>query len=112
MATTSIVKFHVEALTKYGFKANGEFVNYSKNFKDQAKVVPGVDIEAEVYTADSGKQYVNKLLATTIGVVVATSGTEAPAPTAPAKSFTPRFQKKAANASESMSKADWAAKDR
>jgi hypothetical protein len=115
MASTPVVKVMVQELTKYGFKANDRFVNYSKQLSegDKAKVVPGASFEAEYYVADSGKEYLNKVLTQTLSgpsmnVII-------PSPVvddeARAKRFTPKFQKKEANASDAMSKAEWAAKD-
>lgn len=111
MANNTVVKITVQELTKYGFKANDRYVNYSKQLteSDKAKVVPGAELEAEYYIADSGKEYLNKVLssATVVG-----SGTESPkVDTTRAKKFTPTFNKAAAP-DNSMSKADWAAKDR
>lgn len=63
MATTQIVNVVVEELSKFGFKANGKYVNYSKNLSDsdKLKVVPGAKFEGEYYVADSGKEYLNKI---------------------------------------------------
>jgi hypothetical protein len=121
MATNQVVKVQVQELTKYGFKNNGKFVNYSKNLSegDKAHVVPGAEFEAEFYIADSGKEYLNKIL-----IVKDVSGNpnEQKAVTSEtqkgptvdvdrAKRFTPKFTKKADD-TEKMSKADWNQKDR
>lgn len=114
MATTITEKIKVNKLTKYGFQVGDEFVNYSKLFKDQAKVVPGIEFDAELYVADSGKRYLNKILGQ-----LPSSAKEVPptaVATAPgvdsdrAKKFVPKFEKKA-SADTSMSKEEWAAKD-
>lgn len=124
MATTQIVKVKVEELTKYGFKANGKYVGLSKQLSeaDKTRLVPGAEFEAEYYVADSGKEYLNRILSTGAfapdvpGTVVApkVQTTEAPkVDTERAKRFTPKFNKSEAKpASETMSKADWNAKDR
>lgn len=110
MATTVMAKIKVQELTKYGFKANDKYVNYSKQFTDQAKVVPGAEFDCELYVADSGKEYLNKIISQL-------TPTKEPLPTPPvdverAKKFTPKFNKTSISDSNSMSKADWAAKDR
>lgn len=110
MATTQIMKVKVEELSKYGFKANGEYVNYSKQFPEAQKVsiVPGAEFEGEVYVADSGKQYLNKVLSQSPAQPI-TKAVAAPVDTERAKKFTPKFTKKD---DTSMSKAEWQAKDR
>lgn len=50
-------------LGKWGPKVNGTFYSYSKNFKDQVKVVPGANLEVEIWQSDSGKNYINKIVA-------------------------------------------------
>lgn len=112
MATNAIVKVKVEELTKYGFKHEGRYINYSKQLaeSDKTKVVPGAEFEAEFYVADSGKEYLNKIISQS---VVAQSAvvplTITPVVDAErAKKFTPKFTKKA---DDSMSKEEWAAKD-
>lgn len=115
MASTTIVKVKVQELTKYGFKANDKFVNYSKQFKDQAMVVPGAAFEAEYYISDGGKEYLNKILSNSVVSSFAPAiNSEPKADTQRAKKFTPKFNKpvSAASDSEKMSKADWSAKDR
>ncbi len=108
MASTTVVKVKVQELSKYGFKANDRYVGYSKLFKDQARVVPGAEFDAEFYVADSGKEYLNKILSE-----VPSTPSVAVADTERAKKFTPKFNKPAVAAdSEKMSKADWSAKDR
>lgn len=122
MATTQVVKCRVEALTKYGFKMNGRYVNFSKQFKESDKVgiVPGAEFEAEFYVADSGKEYLNRVTSFApihtlqVAEVISSSMPTAPKPEAKvdesrAKHFTPKFK---AKDDTSMSKADWQAKDR
>ena len=64
MASTTVMKVKVQELTKFGFKANDKYVGYSPKMpeKDKALVVPGRTLEVEMYVADSGKEYVNKVL--------------------------------------------------
>lgn len=106
MSQTTVVKVKVEEMSKFGFKANGRYVNYSKQLSDadKANVVPGAEFEAEYFIADSGKEYLNKIL----------SSVEAPkVDTARAKKFTPKYEKKTdAPTSAGLSKDEWAAKDR
>lgn len=120
MATTTIVKVKIEELSKYGFKANGKYVGLSKQLPeaDKTKIVPGAEFEAEYYVADSGKEYLNKIVKT---LTNATTETPVNTPTAittkvdteRAKKFLPKFVKKdVISDSEKMSKADWSAKDR
>lgn len=115
MANTQIVKVKVESLTQFGYKANGKFVNYSKQLSetDKAVVVPGAEFEAEYYVADSGKEYLNKVLK---GIVTAPKTVKEPEVKPEAKpdverarKFTPKFEKKE---SATMSKDEWKAKDR
>lgn len=111
MATTQIVKVRIDSMTKYGYKANDKFVNYSKNLSetDKAKVVPGAEFEAEYFIADSGKEYLNKVLSNVaISVIPTDKGIGKSVDTERAKHFTPKFTKKE---DSSMSKGEWAAKD-
>lgn len=65
MATTQLGTEKVKTLTKFGFQNDsGEYINYSKNLKDGDKVnvVPGRTLQVELYIADSGKKYVNKVI--------------------------------------------------
>lgn len=118
MANTVVVKVKVQELSKYGFKANDRYVGLSKNLKesDKTKLVPGAEFEAEYYVADSGKEYLNKILSQTTSSPVAPKA-DADLPltkavdTERAKKFTPKFTK-SMPADNSMSKADWAQKDR
>jgi hypothetical protein len=101
MANTIVANVEVAELTKYGFKdGNGAYVGWGKQLKDSEKtpVVPGRVFEMELYIADSGKQYVNKVLKQLeIG-----SGT-------PVKSTT-GVPKPVLNVTPQVT--DWAAKDR
>lgn len=110
MAITQVVKVKVEELSKFGFKANGRYVGLSKQLPeaDKTRLVPGAEFEAEYYVADSGKEYLNKIL----GMKAVTDVTP-PVDTERAQKFTPKefkpkFTKKA---DDSMSKEEWAAKD-
>lgn len=65
MAETKEMKVEVLELSKFGFKdGQGVYIGWSKNFKeaDKAQVVPGRSFNMEMYIADSGKKYVNKVL--------------------------------------------------
>jgi hypothetical protein len=108
MAQTNVMDVEVKALTKFGFQnEKGEYVGWSKNFKegDKTQVVPGRKFSVEMYIADSGKQYVNK--------VIRLLGVEDKPLVAPVFAKTPTAKPLAkAPASETMSKAEWSAKDR
>lgn len=110
MSNNTVVKVKVQELTKYGFKNNGKFVNYSKNLfeGDKARVVPGAEFEAEFYVADSGKEYLNKILSTP--PIKAITDVNPPVDTERTKRFTPKYTKKDA-VDNSMSKEEWAQKD-
>lgn len=118
MSSQTVVKVIVEDLTKFGYKANGRFVNYSKKLSDadKARVVPGAQFEAEYFIADSGKEYLNKILATGVAqapssqpVVASVAKPETKVDGERAKHFTPKYQKKE---DSGLSKDEWAAKDR
>lgn len=98
MATTALETLNVKQLSKFGFQLeSGEYIGWSKNIPDtdKGKVVAGGEYQCEVYRADSGKGYVNKVVSSSAPAV------KKAAP-APAK----------AAASETMTKAEWSAKDR
>lgn len=115
MAQTIAAKITVEELSKYGFKANGRYVGLSKNLSeaDKARLVPGASFEAEYYVADSGKEYLNKILSVASVSVPQARTTEAKpnVDTARAKTFTPSFTKKADATSAGLTKEEWANKD-
>jgi len=98
----------IQELSKYGFKANDRYVGLSKNLsdKDKARLVPGAQFEAEFYVADSGKEYLNKIIGDTIVEV-----RHPDAPKTEKKSFTPRYAKKDTATSAGLTKDEWAAKD-
>jgi hypothetical protein len=110
MANNSVVSVKVEKLTKFGYADAKGFVSYSKNMSDSDKalVVPGAEFEAEIYTAESGARYLNKIVA------------RAPHVTAPkakvvevkASAVVTEGPKAKTGTSESMTKAEWSAKDR
>lgn len=116
MSSVTVKNVKVDELSKFGFKADGKYVNYSKQITDadKLKVVPGAEFQAELYVADSGKEYLNKILsqavlpAQTLAATVVLNQPKAPVDTERARKFTPKFTKKD---DDTMSKADWAAKD-
>lgn len=119
MPSTTVVKVKIEELSKYGFKANGKYVGLSKQLKDadKARLVPGAEFEAEYYIADSGKEYLNKILimsdVSAPGVTLPSVAAKAAVDTERAKKFTPKFNKPETKADpDKMSKAEWSAKDR
>jgi hypothetical protein len=122
MATTQVVKVTVEELSKYGFKANGKYVGLSKQLSDadKARIVPGASFEAEYYVADSGKEYLNKIvgIGSSVPQVSAKPVEQSKAATTPVvdtertKKFTPKFAKKeTAATSAGLTKEEWANKD-
>ncbi len=113
MATTVKETVKVDELSKFGFKMGQEYINYSKQLSetDKANVVPGVSFEAELYVADSGKRYLNKILAQ-----ASRSGVAKPVKS-PVSEVTKavKSEEKAivkAVADAPMTKAEWSAKDR
>lgn len=126
MSNVTVVKVKVDELSKYGYKANGKFVNYSKQLSDsdKARVVPGAEFEAEYFVADSGKEYLNKIVspiqtrAEQDRVIAAIDVNKLPnlpngvvkPDTERAKRFTPKFTKKE-TPDNTMSKQEWAEKD-
>lgn len=105
MASTVKEKVTVQELSKYGFKANGEYINWSKNVKesDKGRVVPGGTFEMELYIADSGKKYVNSVSASTDQI-------HGDVPNVP-KPLIVKTVSKAAAKTDAMSKDEWQAKD-
>lgn len=118
MAQTTIVKVKVQKLTQYGFKANDRYVGLSKQLpeSDKTKLVPGAEFEAEFYIADSGKEYLNKIIAMNVTqpatVELSESKVSEKVDTERAKKFTPKYEKKSEAISAGLSKDEWAAKDR
>lgn len=111
MASTTVVKVKVEELTKFGYKANGKYVNYSKNLSesDKALVVPGAEFEAEYYVADSGKEYLNKIVARASHVE---TPKEAPVIVKPTLKTPEVIAASVSAKNETMTRQDWEAKDR
>jgi len=120
MATTVMAKIKVQELTKYGFKANDKYVNYSKQLDEtsKTKIVPGAEFDCELYVADSGKEYLNKILrqSTSVAAVsvpnvdVERAKKITDYAQGKPRAFTPKFNKTVA-VDNSMSKGEWAAKD-
>jgi hypothetical protein len=116
MATTQIVKVQVEAMSKYGYKANGKYVGLSKQLSDadKARLVPGASFDAEYYVADSGKEYLNKIVSMNTPKPVTDMNppidTERAVKNTP-KAFKPSFTKKAEATSAGLSKEEWKMKD-
>ncbi len=116
MATTVKERIKIAELTKFGFKVGTEYVNFSKQLPegDKTNVVPGAELDVELYVADSGKRYLNKILsgiaAQSVKPAVAMAAPEVKAEVPAKKAFVPKFQKK--DESTTMSKSEWQAKDR
>ena len=116
MSENKIVNVKVLELTKWGYKDAQGYVSLSKKLSenDKAALVPGAEFEGEYYIADSGTRYLNKIILRTPKVQApeaAKIDTPAVADSEAAKRFTPKFNKDKAP-DNSMSKAEWAAKDR
>jgi hypothetical protein len=111
MATTTTKEYTVQELSKYGFKANNVYVNFSKQLpeSDKGKIVPGLVFRAEVYVADSSKEYVNKIL----GEVAQTGPVEVPPVVVAKVAKLPSVAKpKVEEVSKGLSSEAWEAKDR
>ncbi len=109
MATNVKEKVTVQELSKYGFKAGGEYYNWSKNTKeeDKGKIVPGASFDMDIYVADSGKKYVNAVNGMLSGTDVPKAEPKFSAPKTASAVYTGRKTE----VSDTMSKAEWAAKD-
>lgn len=107
----------VKALSKYGVQdETGAYINWSKTIKEseKGKIVPGGEYIVDMFRAESGKGYINRVLDTKVA--------EMPKLVAPVFNNTPlaktvgidgtKLLMAKTHASESMSKADWSAKDR
>lgn len=103
----------VTQLSKHGLFADKQGYYWSKQLKDADKVnvVPGRTFQMEIYTAASGVKYVNKIL-NQIGQadVPAAKPVAAAAPVAAPVAKAPYKAK--AKDDETMTRADWDAKDR
>ena len=97
-------KVTVTELSKYGVKVGAEYYNWSKQIKESEKgqVVPGGTYDMELYVADSGKKYINSVGGEFSTLVVTKAQ--------PKASVTPKVTPVAKT--ETMSKAEWSAKDR
>lgn len=110
MATTQLDTIKVDELSKFGFKSNGEYINWSKTIKetDKVGVVPGRTFQMELYIADSGKKYVNKVLN-----IVESADVPAPKKAATRTAPTVAAPKAVAKTEDApMTRTDWDAKDR
>jgi len=126
MSSTVMKQLTVQELTKFGFKAEGRYINWSKNLDEKAKipVVPGRTFQFELYVADSSKEYVNKVLQMIEIADVPYERQNAPktdvktetkADIARARKYTPKETMTVATsviADKPMTRTDWDAKDR
>ena len=113
MAQTNIMDVEVKQLTKYGFQdGKGEYVGYSKKFDEAAKaqIVPGRKFSVEMYIADSGKQYINKVLRQLDGPTL--NDLKQAVVKVKEKELNPTIAVFPSTKTETMSKAEWSAKDR
>lgn len=106
----TVVSVKVEKLTKFGYADEKGFVSYSKNLTDHDKalVVPGSEFEAEIYTAESGARYLNKIVARAPHVTAPKAKVEVKA----AVTVTEKPKVPAEPKGEVMARSDWDAKDR
>lgn len=113
MATTAKESIKVKQLTKFGFQLeNGEYINFSKTLKDgdKGRIIPGGAFDVMMYRADSGKGYLNSVIAA--ATPSASTPLVAVAPkVAEVKETIPLPTKRVPNL-EAMSKSEWQAKDR
>ncbi len=110
MAETKVMDVEVVKLTKFGFQnEKSEYVGYSNYMKDtdKAKVVPGRKFSVEMYIADSGSQKINKILKQ-LETAQVNQALETAKVIAKVTPGTKEFK----SANETMSKAEWSAKDR
>lgn len=99
----------VKALSKYGVQdKDGNYLNWSKkiNEAEKGKVVPGGVYTVDMFRAESGKGYINSVIQSEL--------VQTPKFVAPGFKDTPLAKSSIVktNVSETMSKADWNAKDR
>lgn len=114
MSQTIKEQVTVEKLGPYGPKVGDVYYGWSKNLKEKEKgtVISGGTYDLEVFVADSGKKYINKVLGQLAGV------TQLPVLVAPVFTNTPVAKEAKAthvakpSTSEAMTKAEWSAKDR
>jgi hypothetical protein len=88
----------VEKNGKFGPMVDGKYYSFSKFYKGRKEFAEGEKLTVDVYTADSGKKYINSLSGD--------AATVAPVK----KAFVPTV-KAAPAKSDVMSKDEWAAKD-
>ncbi len=110
MAKETVV---IESLGKWGPKIGGTYYSFSKKISDgdKGKLVPGGTFEVDIWTAESGKKYINSVLGSTIIAPPIVAPVLANVPLA--KAYTPAAKKLvAAVKDDSMTRADWDSKDR
>jgi hypothetical protein len=102
----------VSELSKYGFKVNDEYINYSKTLSeaDKGRVVPGLVFTGEFYIADSSKRYLNKILGEVAKVVNVVNPIVNPIAKPVVAKATPKA--KVDEVSKGLSAEGWADKDR
>lgn len=116
MSKTSVETIQVKALSKFGFQLeSGEYVNTSKTLKEseKGKIIPGGTYDVEMYRSDANKGYVNKLLSSAlVANTVPVKPVEAKRVVNPVGLGPIAAKPSASSGSETMSKAEWASKDR
>lgn len=107
MATETL---HIKSLAKFSVVTDkDEYVNWHKDIKesDKGKVVPGGVYECEVERKESGKGYIKSVIDKNnnkVAVIEVPVDTKVSLPLPPARKIDIK--------SETMTKADWGAKDR
>jgi len=102
----------IESLGKWGPKINGEYYSFSKKIQesDKGKLVPGGTFDLDIWTAESGKKYINAVVSSAVAVA---EKPVAKATSPEVKAFVAKVKAQASEAkSETMTKAEWSAKDR
>lgn len=117
MAATEKVTLTISELGKWGPKVGNEYLSWSKNIKDsdKGKVVKGGTYLLDLYIADSGKRYINSVSAVEKMTEANTEDKSLLPETIARRALfgTSGVKPKATTSgSETMSKDEWASKDR
>jgi hypothetical protein len=114
MATTQLETVKVTQLSKHGFFADKQGYYWSKQLKEDAKVgiTPGVTVNMEIYTADSGAKYVNKVLNAVETADVPVINRDKVSQREVTTKVSNKPVKEETKLDNTMSKAEWSAKDR
>jgi hypothetical protein len=114
MANTVVEKVEVKSLTKFGFIDATDKAIYTSKTKDEASklaVVPGKFLEVELYVADSGTRYLNKVLKQLDTQKVGDTPEKVTESVTNSKPAQPEKFTSHKGKTEEMTRADWDAKD-